>query len=204
MLSRSKFLNIGLFILLSSSLFAQQSETGNLKVATFAGGCFWCMEPPFDKLDGVVSTTSGYIGGHVENPSYKQVSSGTTGHIEAVQIKYDPSLITYDKLLEVFWKNVDPTRSDGQFCDFGEQYRPAVFYHDEEQKNLVQKQKKQLSINKPFPEMVKVEILEASMFYEAEEYHQDYYTKNPVRYKFYRYKCGRDKRLQEVWGEDSV
>lgn len=177
-----------------------QSSSDRVARATFAGGCFWCMEPPFDKLDGVISTTSGYTGGHKENPTYEAVSSGTTGHAEAIQILYDPEKITYDQLLEVFWKNVDPTDGGGQFCDRGSQYRAAIFYHDDEQKRLAEQSKKALIDSEDFKEIA-TEITAASTFYPAEEYHQDYYRKNPVRYKFYRYGCGRDKRLKELWGE---
>lgn len=170
-------------------------------LATFAGGCFWCMEGPFDKLDGVLSTTSGYTGGHVPNPTYEQVSSGTTGHAESVQVAYDPSRITYAELLEVFWHNIDPTTPDRQFCDHGNQYRPAIFYHDEEQHAAAQASLAALETDKPFREPIRVEIVPATAFYPAEEYHQDYYRKNPLRYRFYRYNCGRDQRLNELWGE---
>jgi peptide-methionine (S)-S-oxide reductase len=187
-------------LLASVQAAKDQASSDRLAKATFAGGCFWCMEPPFDKLDGVISTTSGYTGGHKENPTYEEVSSGTTGHAEAIQIVYDPEKIGYGKLLEVFWRNVDPTDGGGQFCDRGNQYRTAIFYHDDEQKRLAQQSKKALIESKGFREIA-TEITAASTFYPAEEYHQDYYTKNPVRYKFYRYSCGRDKRLKELWGE---
>ena len=189
-----------ILILLGSHAVAQGENSSRIHTATFAGGCFWCMEPPFDKLDGVLSTISGYTGGHTVDPSYKQVSSGTTGHIEVVQVKYDADRISYSDLLKVYWKNIDPTRSDGQFCDRGEQYRPAIFYHDAEQKNLALESSQSVMENKTFKGAVKVEIIEASTFYPAEEYHQDYYLKNPIRYRYYRYTCGRDKRLEEVWG----
>jgi peptide-methionine (S)-S-oxide reductase len=171
------------------------SETAK---ATFAGGCFWCMEPPFDKLDGVSSTISGYAGGKKKNPTYEEVSAGNTGHAEVVQITYDPKKITYAKLLEVFWRNVDPLTPNRQFCDIGSQYRTAIFYHDETQKRLAEESKKALS--KRFKEPIVTEIVAASEFYPAEEYHQDYYTKNPLRYKYYRYSCGRDQRLEALWG----
>jgi len=170
-------------------------------VATFAGGCFWCMEPPYDKLDGVLATTSGYIGGQLENPTYKQVSAGTTGHTEAVQVHYDPAKVTYDKLLQVFWRNVDPTTPDRQFCDRGSQYRTGIFYHDATQKRLAEASKAALDQSRPFPAPIVTEITEAGRFYAAEDYHQDYYVKNPLRYKFYRFNCGRDQRLTELWGE---
>lgn len=170
-------------------------------LATFAGGCFWCMEPPYDKLDGVLATISGYIGGEVDNPSYKQVSAGNTGHAEAVQVHYDPAKISYEKLLEVFWRNVDPTTPDRQFCDGGNQYRTAIFYHDSTQQKLAEASKSSLEQTKPFAAPIVTEISAATTFYPAEDYHQDYYVKNPLRYKFYRFNCGRDKRLEELWGE---
>jgi peptide-methionine (S)-S-oxide reductase len=171
--------------------------------ATFAGGCFWCMEPPYDKLPGVVSTTSGYMGGKTKNPTYESVSTGTTGHAEVVQVEYDPAKVTYDKLLEVFWRNVDPTQRDGQFCDHGTQYRTAIYYHGEEQKKLAEASKAALETNKPFKGDIVTEITAAPQFYPAEEYHQDFYKKNPTRYKVYRSGCGRDARLQALWGRSS-
>jgi len=172
-----------------------------LAKATFAGGCFWCMEPPFDKLDGVVSTTSGYIGGNTRNPTYEAVSAGGTGHAEAVQISYDPARISYARLLEVFWRNIDPTVRNRQFCDVGDQYRSAIFYHDAEQRRLAEQSLQALAKSKPFAAPIVTEIVAAGVFTPAEEYHQDYYLKNPVRYKFYRYRCGRDQRLEELWGK---
>jgi peptide-methionine (S)-S-oxide reductase len=169
-----------------------------LAVATFAGGCFWCMEPPFDELPGVVSTTSGYTGGGKANPTYEQVSSGTTGHAEAMQVRYNPKKVSYEKLLEVFWRNIDPLTADRQFCDRGPQYRSAIFYHDEEQRRLAQRSKE--ALDGRFDEPIVTEITPAGAFYPAEEYHQDYYKKNPLRYKLYRWNCGRDARLAEVWG----
>ena len=168
--------------------------------ATFAGGCFWCMEPPFDKLPGVISTTSGYTGGQIRNPTYEQVSGGQSGHAEAVQVEYDPKRISYEKLLEVFWHNIDPTQRDGQFCDHGPQYRTAIFYHNDEQKRLAEASKAALVKNKPFKGEIVTEITRATEFYPAEDYHQDFYRKNPIRYKFYRTGCGRDARLKELWG----
>ncbi len=165
--------------------------------AVFAGGCFWCMEPPFDKLPGVLSTTSGYTGGTVENPTYAQVSAGGTGHTEAVRVVYDPALVSYAKLLEVFWRNVDPFDDDGQFCDRGDQYRPGVYWQDEEQRRLAESSKD--AVAKILGRTVAVEIEQAGRFWPAEEYHQDYYRKNPFRYHFYRAGCGRDNRLDEVW-----
>lgn len=187
--------------------YAQKSEekktTGDksLATATFAGGCFWCMEPPFDKLDGVISTTSGYTGGHEKNPTYQEVSSGTTGHAESVQVAYDPAKVSYAKLLDVFWHNVDPFTPNAQFCDHGSQYRTAIFYLNEEQKRLAEASKQELEKSGRFTTPIVTQIVPASEFYPAEDYHQDYYQKNPVRYKFYRYNCGRDARLEEVWGK---
>ncbi|MBI4764024.1 MAG: peptide-methionine (S)-S-oxide reductase MsrA [Deltaproteobacteria bacterium] len=172
----------------------------NLEKATFAGGCFWCMEDPFDKIPGVISVTSGYTGGQKKNPTYEEVSAGGTGHAESVQIVYDPAKVTYEMLLDIFWHNIDPTTKDRQFCDEGHQYRSAIFYHNEEQLRLALQSKKRLEKNKPFKEPVVTEIVQASEFFPAEDYHQHYYRKNPIRYKFYRARCGRDKRLKELWG----
>jgi peptide-methionine (S)-S-oxide reductase len=169
--------------------------------AIFAGGCFWCMEHPFDVLPGVVSTTSGYIGGQKKNPTYEEVSSGRTGHTEAVQVVYDPKKVTYDKLLDVFWHNIDPTVKDQQFCDHGSQYRSGIFYVDDEQKRLAEASKAALDRNKPFSAAIVTEITRASEFYPAEDYHQDFYLKNPLRYKYYRSGCGRDARLKQLWGK---
>jgi peptide-methionine (S)-S-oxide reductase len=179
---------------------AKPAAPGTTAKATFAGGCFWCMEPPFDALDGVISTTSGYTGGQKVNPTYHEVSAGGTGHAESVQVEYDPKKVSYEKLLDVFWHNVDPTQKDGQFCDHGTQYRTAIFYHDEEQKRLAESSKAALMKSKPFNGDIVTEIVPASTFYPAEDYHQDYYQKNPIRYKFYRTGCGRDARLKELWG----
>jgi peptide-methionine (S)-S-oxide reductase len=178
---------------------AQTTDDANLARATFAGGCFWCMEPPFDELDGVVSTTSGYTGGHKANPTYEQVSSGTTGHLESMQVLYDPAKVSYDKLLEVFWHNIDPLDGGGQFCDRGNQYTTAIFYHGEEQKRLAEASKER--VEKQLGKPVATVIRPAEEFYPAEDYHQDYYKKNPLRYKFYRLSCGRDHRLEELWGK---
>lgn len=171
-----------------------------LDVATFAGGCFWCMEHPFDSLPGVQSVTSGYTGGTKVNPTYQEVSSGSTGHAESVQITYDPTKISYEKLLQVFWHNIDPTTPNRQFCDIGNQYRSAIFYHNEQQHQSALQSKEQLSKHKPFKDPIVTEIVPASHFYPAEEYHQHYYKKNPLRYRFYRASCGRDNRLNELWG----
>ena len=173
----------------------QKGET-----AIFAGGCFWCMEPPFDKLEGVISTTSGYTSGHKKNPTYKEVSAGSTGHTEAIQIEYDPEKITYSELLDVFWKNIDPVAVDRQFCDAGSQYRSGIYYLNEKQQAEAKRSLQQLNKNKLFAGEIATEILPASTFYPAEDYHQDYYQKNPLRYKYYRFACGRDQRLEEIWG----
>ena len=180
-----------------------QSATAKLEKATFAGGCFWCMEAPFDKLGGVVSVTSGYTGGSVRNPTYEQVSAGGTGHAEAVQIVYDPARISYSKLLSVFWVNIDPTVRDRQFCDIGNQYRSGVFYHSAEQQRAALQSKAGLDRTKTFKEPIVTEIVAATEFYPAEEYHQHYYKKNPLRYKYYRNGCGRDRRLKELWGNQA-
>ena len=169
-------------------------------VAVFAGGCFWCMEPPYDKLPGVKSTISGYIGGRVTNPTYEQVSAGGTGHAEAVQVTYDPAKVSYATLLEVFWRNIDPVAVDRQFCDSGDQYRSAIFTTDAEQQRLAQASKQRWQTSGRFTQPIATQVVAATRFYPAESYHQDYYIRNPVRYKFYRNGCGRDKRLQQLWG----
>jgi peptide-methionine (S)-S-oxide reductase len=196
-------LAIVIMVVLSSTLVYSDSKTDEaaLSKATFAGGCFWCMEPPFDKLDGVISTTSGYVGGTEKNPTYREVSAGITGHAEAVQIVYDPKKVTYQQLLDVFWINIDPTVKDRQFCDRGSQYRTGIFYHDAEQQKLAEASKQQIERTKSFAGDIHTDITPATDFYPAEDYHQDYYHKNPIRYKFYRYNCGRDKRLKELWGD---
>ena len=175
-----------------------ESETA---VAIFAGGCFWCMEHPFDETEGVISTTSGYTGGKELNPTYKQVAYGKTGHTESVKVVYDPKKVSYEKLLKIYWPNVDPTTNDRQFCDPGRQYRPAIFYLNEEQKRLALESEAQINETKTFKEPLLVEITQASTFYPAEGYHQDYYLKNPLRYKYYRAACRRDSRLEELWGK---
>ncbi len=172
-----------------------------LEKATFAGGCFWCTEQAFDKLEGVKSVVSGYTGGRKPNPTYEEVSAGTTGHAESIEIAYDPAVIGYSRLLEVFWRNIDPTVKDRQFCDAGTQYRSAIFYHGDEQKRLAEASKKALEQSRRFPGPIYTEIVPATTFYPAEEYHQKYYLKNPVRYKYYKYNCGRDQRLKELWGK---
>lgn len=173
-------------------------------VAIFAGGCFWCMEPPFDKVDGVTATTSGYTGGTKTDPTYEQVSAGRTGHYEAVQVEYDPARVSYERLLEVFWRNIDPLDAIGQFCDKGPQYRSAIFVLDEKQRALAEASKAALANSGKLPGRIVTEILTAAKFYPAEDYHQDYYRKNPVRYAFYRSGCGRDARLEQLWGAPAV
>jgi peptide-methionine (S)-S-oxide reductase len=175
--------------------------SGETAYATFAGGCFWCMEADFEKVEGVLSVTSGYTGGTVANPTYKQVSAGKTGHAEAVRIVFDPRVISYEELLEKFWHDIDPTVSDRQFCDVGTQYRAAIFYHDEEQREAAERSRALLEQTKPFADPIVTEITAATAFYPAEAYHQDYYKKNPIRYSYYRKSCGRDHRLKELWGE---
>ncbi|MBL0123595.1 MAG: peptide-methionine (S)-S-oxide reductase MsrA [Betaproteobacteria bacterium] len=173
----------------------------NTARAIFAGGCFWCMEAPFDKLDGVVSTTSGYTAGTKKDPTYKEVSAGWTGHTEAVEIVYDPAKVSYQKLLDVFWHNIDPTTKDAQFCDHGSQYRSGIFYADDAQKAAAEASKAALDKSKPFKGAIVTEVTAATQFYPAEDYHQDYYLKNPLRYKYYRNGCGRDARLTALWGD---
>ena len=197
-----KFVLLFALLLVPAMASAQQVGEKRVAVATFAGGCFWCMEPPFDKLPGVISTTSGYIGGRTANPTYRQVVEGDTGHAEAVQVAFDASKITYEKLLEVFWRNVDPHDAGGQFCDRGDSYRTGIFVHDETQLRLAQESKQAVAAKLKKP--VVTEIVLAPKFYPAEDYHQNYYVKNPVRYKIYRQNCGRDARLREVWGEETT
>jgi peptide-methionine (S)-S-oxide reductase len=175
-------------------------EPGQQAAAVFAGGCFWCMQPPFDKLDGVIATTAGYAGGSESDAHYEKVSSGHTGHFEAVQVVYDPAKVSYPKLLDVFWHDIDPYDGGGQFCDRGRQYRSAIFVRDEAERQAAQDSKQALAQHGPLRKPVATEILPAQAFYPAEEYHQEYYRKNPLKYKFYRATCGRDARLEEVWG----
>ena len=177
------------------------SAQGPTAKATFAGGCFWCVEADFDKVPGVLSTTSGYIGGTVSNPTYQQVSANITGHAEAVEIVFDPSKVSYAQLVEKFWRTIDPTTKDRQFCDAGSPYRTAIFTHDAAQAGAVQASLSALEKSKPFKEPIVTQILPAGAFYAAEDYHQDYYKKNPVRYNYYRTSCGRDARLTQLWGK---
>ncbi|MBC7789740.1 MAG: peptide-methionine (S)-S-oxide reductase MsrA [Anaerolineae bacterium] len=175
-------------------------EQAKLSEAIFAGGCFWCMEPPFDKTPGVVATVSGYTGGSVANPTYGEVSGGRTGHYEALKVTYDPSKVTYPQLLEVFWRNIDPLDLGGQFCDRGNQYRAAIFYRTEEQKELAESSRGAIEQSGKFDKPIVIPVVAAASFYPAEDYHQDYYRKNPIRYRLYTWNCGRARRLSKVWG----
>ncbi|TDT41342.1 peptide-methionine (S)-S-oxide reductase [Halospina denitrificans] len=186
-------------ITLSAPVLAQ-SQDQDVETAIFAGGCFWCMEPPYDKLDGVLATTSGFSGGDIEDPSYEEVAGGNTKHIEVVQVRYNPDKVSYGKLLDVFWKNIDPFDDGGQFCDRGYQYTTAIFVNSEEQREAAEASKRELKGR--FDQPIVTPIRNAKPFYAAKEYHQNYYEKRPLRYKFYRTSCGRDGRLDEVWGED--
>jgi len=170
--------------------------------ATFAGGCFWCMVEAFDQQPGVVEVIAGYTGGHTPNPTYEEVSAGDTGHAEAIQVFYDPAKTSYSKLLVVFWHNIDPTAADRQFCDVGPEYRAEIFYHDSEQRRLAEQSKAELELSKPFEEPIVTKITAASVFYPAEQYHQYYYRKNPIRYNYFHYTCGRAQRLEELWGSE--
>ena len=189
-------LSASLVMLAPLSLQAQAQKA----VATFAGGCFWCMEEVYDKVPGVLSTTSGYMGGTKKHPTYEEVSAGVTGHTEVVQVAYDPAKVSYDKLLEVFWRNVDPTVKDRQFCDVGSQYRTGIFVHDDAQRKAAEASKDKLAKSKPFKEPIVTPIDAAGDFWPAEEYHQGYHQRNPVRYKYYKTGCGREARLKQLWG----
>lgn len=190
-------------MLLTIGPAAGADEQRELARATFAGGCFWCMEPPYDRLDGVIETISGFSGGHVSNPSYQEVVRGGTGHLEVVQVVFDPSVVDYARLLEVFWRNIDPYQADGQFCDRGAIYRSAIFVHDDEQARLARDSLAELAAYGPEDGPIDTRILPFEAFYPAEDYHQGYYLKNPVRYRYYRWRCGRDQRLEELWGEQA-
>ena len=189
------------FLLSILLLLPAMTQSQNLSTATFAAGCFWCAEEAFEKVPGVVSVVSGYTDGKTKNPTYDQVSSGLTGHAESVEVKFDPSKVTYEKLLDVFWLNHDPTYTDRQFCDHGSQYRPGIFWHDEEQRKLAEASKAKYDKLKTFKQPIVTPIVKATQFWPAEDYHQDYYRKNPVRYKFYSTGCGRYARLDELWGK---
>ena len=197
-------------LLLGGAAFAAEpakspapSPSPRMERAVFAAGCFWCVEAAFDPVPGVLLTTSGFTGGKTQNPNYEEVSAGGTGHAEAVQVTYDPSKVTYAQLLQVFWHNVDPLTPNAQFCDKGESYRSAIFVSGAEQRRLAEESKRALEASKRFDKPIVTQIVDAGAFYPAEEYHQDYYRKNPVRYRYYRYACGRDKRLKELWGNEA-
>ena len=175
------------------------SEQSAPAKAYFAGGCFWCMEEAFEKVDGVIAVVSGYMGGDVVNPTYEQVSGGGTGHAESVEVLYNPSRVSYAKLLDGFWRNVDPLTPNAQFCDHGSQYRSAIFYLNDEEKRLAEESKQAIEQSKRFTQPIVTQVVKASVFYPAEDYHQDFYKKNPIRYKFYKYTCGRAQRLEELW-----
>lgn len=194
----------GLFIFAGQVNAQPEDKTMNqahLEQAIFAGGCFWCLESDMDSLPGVVETISGYTGGHKDNPTYKEVSAGGTGHAESVKVTFDPSRISYDQLLDAFWRFIDPTTRDAQFCDHGHQYRTAIFYMNDAQKAAAERSLAQLEETKPFKDPIVTEITPAAKFYPAEDYHQNYYKKNPLRYRFYRYSCGRDSRLEALWSQ---
>jgi peptide-methionine (S)-S-oxide reductase len=198
--------SLAALLLLAAATTVQAQEASvpepmQVETAVFAGGCFWCVEEAFDEVEGVLATTSGYTGGDVENPSYEQVSAGGTGHYEAVRVRYDPERVSYDTLLEAFWHNIDPTDPDGQFCDQGSSYRSAIFWRTPAQREQAEASKAALEQDPEAPSPVATEILRAGAFYEAEGYHQDYYRKNPLRYRFYKTACGRKSRLEELWGE---
>jgi len=200
MFARLIALPLWLAVIAVSPVSAQDQPSGLAK-ATFAAGCFWCAEEAMDKIPGVISTTSGYMGGMRLNPTYQEVSTGTTGHTEAVQVVYDPKKVSYERLLQQFWVNHDPTVIDRQFCDVGSQYRPSIFWHDEAQKRLAEASKAKWDKEKPFKQPIVTPIVKATDFWPAEDYHQDYYQKNPVRYKFYVTGCGRYARLDQLWGK---
>lgn len=196
---------LGALVLCGAGLFVDSRESVAASNASakayFAGGCFWCMEEAFEKVDGVIAAVSGYMGGTVANPSYDDVSSGRTGHAESVEIQYDPSKVTYTQLIEAFWRNVDPVTPNAQFCDHGTQYRAAIFYQNEQEKRIAEDSKQAIEQSKRFTQPIVTQIVAASQFFTAEDYHQDFYKKNPIRYKFYKYNCGRAQRLDDLWGK---
>lgn len=187
--------------LLTNFPFVETTGASPSAKAYFAGGCFWCMEEAFEKVEGVVSVVSGYMGGTAANPTYEEVSAGRTGHAESVEVIYDPTKVTYQKLLDAFWHNVDPLTPNAQFCDHGSQYRSAIFYSTEEEKRLAEESKSAIEQAKKFPAPIVTQLAPAATFYPAEDYHQDYYKKNPLRYKYYKYGCGRANRLEALWGK---
>lgn len=194
--------SLAVIVGLGAVLPAAAGDSGDTAYATFAGGCFWCIEADFEKVEGVLTVTSGYTGGRVANPTYKQVSAGGTGHAESVRVVFDPNIVSYDELLDYFWHHIDPTVTNRQFCDVGDQYRSGIFYHDEAQREAAERSRATLEKSKPFPQPIVTEITEASAFYPAEASHQDYAAKNPIRYAYYRNGCGRDRRLAELWGTE--
>lgn len=191
-----------LLLAVSGMPAAHPASTAPRETAVLAGGCFWCLEADFEKLEGVRQAVSGYAGGHVKNPTYAQVSRGGSGHLEVIQVTYDPAVISYAQILRHFWRNIDPTRNDGQFCDRGPQYRPAILYRGAAQQRVAIASLERMQAAKPFPDPLKVELIALDAFYPAEDYHQDYARKNPLRYRFYRFTCGRDARLDALWGDD--
>ena len=213
---RQTFLYFGVLLLVlcvvvTGTVTARENMTtgpaitdANIQKAVFAGGCFWCMEADFDKVDGVIRTVSGYAGGHVANPTYRQVSAGGTGHAESVEVTFDTNRVSYAELLQHYWRDIDPTTPNRQFCDTGNQYRTVIFTESEEQKKIALQSKAMLEKTKPFTAPIVTEIVKLKTFYPAETYHQNYYQKNPLRYKFYRYTCGRDQRLEELWGKKTT
>ncbi|MCG8314544.1 MAG: peptide-methionine (S)-S-oxide reductase MsrA [Pseudomonadales bacterium] len=201
-----KIINIRLFCLLFMGLFAANviaEPKADNETAIFASGCFWCTEKDFESVKGVTSAVSGYIGGTQENPTYKEVSKGVTGHTEAVLVTYDPQVVNYEQLLRVYWYSVDPYVKDRQFCDSGTQYRSAIFYSDEKQRKAALASLEKLKADHNISQEIFTEIVPANKFWQAEDYHQDYYKNNPVRYNFYRFNCGRDQRLEKIWGENA-
>lgn len=193
---------VAMLLAAGPQVYAEQptATSGTAAKAYFAGGCFWCMEEAFEKLDGVLDVVSGYMGGSVKNPSYEQVSAGQTGHAESVEVRYDPAKVTYTQLLEAFWRNVDPITPNAQFCDHGNQYRAAIFYQGEDERRAAEDSKRAIEQSKRFSTPIVTQLTAASEFYPAEEYHQDFYKKNPIRYKYYKFTCGRSQRLESLWG----
>jgi len=194
---------LGLWAALTATTATAETPGPGEAMAVFGGGCFWCMEPPYDKLDGVIRTTSGYTGGEKPNPTYKEVSSGRSGHVEVVAVIYDPARVSYEELLHVFWRNIDPVRANAQFCDAGPQYRSVIYVGNERERELAEASKAELEASNRLKLPIVTEIADAAPFYPAESYHQDYYLKNPARYAYYRWGCGRDERLKQIWGEEA-
>jgi len=192
---------LAILVSVASPGAAPDASAAETRVATFGGGCFWCMEPPYDKLDGVISTTSGYMGGDVDNPTYEQVTRGNTGHVEVVQVEFDPEVVGFEQLLDTYWVNVDPLTDNRQFCDSGESYRPVIFVHSDHQRELAEASKQAVVDSGRFDRPVIVPVEDAGAFWPAEDYHQDYYRQSSVSYKYYRWRCGRDQRLEQLWGD---